>query len=50
MRLLRALRLRRWDWRTVDFWLAVATLVLPFGFVLLVLQWEPLRARVRLRR
>jgi hypothetical protein len=42
---------RRWDWRTCwrspDFWLAVATLVLPFGFVLLALQYEPVRARLR---
>jgi hypothetical protein len=54
MRLLRALGLRRWDWRTcwrtVDFWLAMATLLLPFGFLLLLLEWEPIRARVRLRR
>jgi hypothetical protein len=28
----------------------VATLLLPFGFVLLVLQWEPLRERVRFPR
>ncbi len=42
---------RRWDWRTCwrspDFWLAVATLVLPFGLVLLALQYEPVRARLR---
>ena len=38
MRLLRALGIRRWDWRTCwregDFWLCMATLLLPFGFVL----------------
>jgi hypothetical protein len=54
MRLLRALGLRRWDWRTcwrtVDFWLAMATLLLPFGFLLLLLEWEPIRALVRPRR
>ena len=52
--LLRALGFRRWEWRTcwrtLDFWLALATLLLPFGFVLLLLQWEPVRARIRLRR
>ncbi len=54
MSLLRALGFRRWDcrtcWRTLDFWLALATLLLPFGFVLLLLQWEPVRARIRPRR
>jgi hypothetical protein len=52
--LLRALGFRRWAWRTcwrtLDFWLALATLLLPFGFVLLLLQWEPVRARIRPRR
>jgi hypothetical protein len=52
--LLRALGLRRWDWRTcwrtLDFWLTFATLLLPFGFVLLLLRWEPVRARIRTRR
>jgi hypothetical protein len=50
----RALLVRRWDWRTcwrsVEFWLAIATLVLPFGFALLALQYEPVRARLRPRR
>jgi hypothetical protein len=54
VRLSQALGFRRWNWRTcwrtADFWLAMATLLLPFGFVLLVLQWEPIRARVRVRR
>ena len=54
MRLLRILGIRRWDWRTCwrsgDFWLALATWLLPFGFLLLVLQWEPIRGRVRPRR
>jgi hypothetical protein len=36
-------------WRRFDFWLAVATLLLPFGFVLLLLQWEPVRVRIRRR-
>ena len=51
LRLVRALLVRRWDWRTCwrsfDFWLAIATLVLPFGFVLLALQSKPVRARIR---
>ena len=49
--LIRALLLRRWDWRTcwrrVDFWLALATLVLPFALILLALQWKPVRVRIR---
>ena len=53
VRLLRILGIRRWDWRTCwrsgDFWLALATWLLPFGFLLLVLQWEPIRVRVRPR-
>ena len=48
MGLLRALGFRRWDWRTCwregDFWLCVATLLLPFGFVLLILRWDHIRA------
>jgi hypothetical protein len=54
VRLIGALLYRRWDWRTcwrsVDFWLAIATLVLPFGFALLALHWKPVRARVLPRR
>jgi hypothetical protein len=54
VKILLALGVRRWDWRTcwreLDFWLAVATLLLPFGFLLLILQWEPVRVRVRQRR
>jgi len=50
LRGLRALGLRRWDrrtcWRELDFWVAMATLLLPFGFVLQVLRWEPIRARL----
>jgi hypothetical protein len=50
MRLLRALGIRRWDlrtcWREGDFWLCMATLLLPFGFVLLLFRWEPVRARI----
>ncbi len=50
MSLLRALGFRRWDWRKCwregDFWLCMATLLLPFGFVLLLLRWEPVRARI----
>ena len=54
MWLLRALGIRRWDWRTCwrqsDFWLVIATLLLPFGFLLLLLRWDPVRVRVRPRR
>jgi hypothetical protein len=54
VRLLRALGFRRWDWRTCwrqfDFWVAMATLFLPFGFLFLLLQWEPVRVRVLGRR
>jgi hypothetical protein len=52
--LIRSLLLRRWEWRTcwrtLDFWLAVGTLVLPFALVLLALQWEPVRVRIRSSR
>jgi hypothetical protein len=34
-------------WRSLDFWVAMATLFLPFGFVLQILRWEPVRVRVR---
>jgi hypothetical protein len=51
MRFLRALGIQRWDWRTCwrepAFWLAAATLLLPFGFVLLLRHWEPVRSRIR---
>lgn len=54
MRLLGALGIRRWDWRTCwrtyEFWLAVIVWFVPFGFVFLVLEWEPVRARIRRRR
>jgi len=54
MKLLRALGIRRWDWRTCwregEFWLCMATLLMPFGFVLLLFQWEPVRARLLARR
>ena len=50
----RALLVRRWDWRTCwregEFWLCMATLLMPFGFVLLLFQWEPVRARLLARR
>jgi len=54
LRLIRALLTRRWDWRTcwrrVDFWLALAALVLPFGFVLLALQLRLVASRMRASR
>jgi hypothetical protein len=47
------LGIRRWDWRTcwrtLDFWRVVATWLAPFGWILLVLEWEPVRARIRRR-
>ncbi|HXH81456.1 MAG TPA: hypothetical protein VNN07_00850 [Candidatus Tectomicrobia bacterium] len=36
-------------WRSADFWLAMATLLLPFGFLLLVFRLEPVRVRIRRR-
>jgi hypothetical protein len=54
MRFLQALGIQRWEWRTcwrsVDFWLCVAVLLLPFGFLLLLWRREPARARVTARR
>jgi hypothetical protein len=51
LKLLRTILVRRWDWRTcwrrVDFWFAIATLVLPFVCIMLVLQWKPVRVRIR---
>ena len=54
-RLLKPLGLEPWDWKTfwrsVDFWLAMAVLIVPFGPLLLVpLRWEPVRVRVRALR
>ncbi|HTO11408.1 MAG TPA: hypothetical protein VMQ51_07535 [Candidatus Binatia bacterium] len=50
MSLLQALGFRRWDWRTCwregDFWLCMAILLLPFGFVLLLFRWGAMRARI----
>jgi hypothetical protein len=47
----RRLGLDSWDWRTcwrsVDFWLVVAVIVLPFGFLLLLMPRHPLRVSVR---
>jgi hypothetical protein len=37
-------------WRSADFWLALATLLLPGGLVLLALQPARIRARARGRR
>jgi hypothetical protein len=40
-----------WDWRTcwrsVDFWLIAASIVLPLGFLLLLIPRHPLRVTVR---
>jgi hypothetical protein len=53
LKLIRALLVRPWDWRTcwrrLDFWMAIATLVLPFAVTMLALQWKPVRVRLRSR-
>lgn len=40
-----------WDWRTcwksIDFWLITASILLPFGVLLLLLPRHPLRVSVR---
>ncbi len=53
-RMVRVLGLEKVEWRTwwrsVDFWFAMAVLLLPFGFLLLALRWEPVRVRILSRR
>ena len=54
-RWLKPLGLEPWDWKacwkSVDFWLALAILVIPFGPLLLVpLRWESVRLRVQALR
>ena len=53
-RLTRRLGLDRLDWRTcwksLDFWLAIASVLLPFGFLLLLLPRHPLRVTLRRSR
>jgi hypothetical protein len=54
-RWLRPLGLEPWDWRRCwrsrDFWLAAAALLLPLGpLLLLSLRWEPVRVLLRSRR
>ncbi len=34
-------------WKSGNLWLATAALVLPFGWVFLLLRLEPVRVRVR---
>ena len=45
------LGLRGWDWKTcwrsLDFWLLVGSIVLPLGFLLVLLPRHPLRVTVR---
>ena len=40
-----------WDWRTcwrsVDFWLIAGSILLPLGFLLLLIPRHPLRVTVR---
>jgi hypothetical protein len=54
-RWLRPLGLEPWDWRrcwkSIDFWLAAAVLLVPFGpLLLLPLRWEPVQVFLRSRR
>jgi hypothetical protein len=50
-RLIRQLGLDRIDWRTcwrsLQFWLTVASVLLPFGFLLLLLPRHPLHVTLR---
>jgi len=34
-------------WKSSKFWLIVAAIVLPFGWVLFALKFEPVRVRAR---
>ncbi len=34
-------------WKSSTFWLTVAAIVLPFGWVLFALKFEPVRVRAR---
>lgn len=34
-------------WKSSKFWLTVAAIVLPFGWVLFALRFEPVRVRAR---
>ena len=51
MRILKVLGFTGFEWKTcwrsLDFCVAMATCFLPFGFVLQILRWEPVRVRVR---
>jgi len=53
-RWVRQLGLDRWEWRTcwksLEFWLVVASIVLPGGFFLLLLPRHPLRITLRRSR
>ena len=53
-RFTRQLGLDRLEWRTcwksLDFWLTVGSLLLPFGFLLLLLPRHPLRVTLRRSR
>ena len=53
-RLIRQLRLDRLEWRTcwksLNFWLTIASVLLPFGFLLLLLPRHPLRVTLRRSR
>jgi hypothetical protein len=45
------LGLSRWDWRTcwksLEFWLIVGSILLPLGFLLLLIPRHPLRVTLR---
>jgi hypothetical protein len=53
-RWIRQLGLDRWEWQTcwksLEFWLVVASIVLPGGFLLLLLPRHPLRVTLRRSR
>jgi hypothetical protein len=34
-------------WKSSKFWLTIAAIVLPFGWVLFALKFEPVRVRAR---
>ena len=53
-RCIHRLGLDRWEWRTcwksLEFWLIVGSIVLPGGFLLLLLPRHPLRVTLRRSR
>lgn len=41
------LRVRRSFWKSGTLWMVTTAVILPFGWVLLLLRLEPVRVRVR---